>query len=292
MSRSLIFASSLLLGSLAWAQQEPTPALADVTAETLADRAIQAMDALDAAVATPAKSISLTQNNSAPKKASRPAEVAPASPAEASDKLDDDDENEPATPPLLPASSAETPRGVDLLNRARMDMMLPKGRSHRGVHYPSYLPAASDETSSDPNTPATSGFSPPLASLFESDVVTRLDEDHVQFDRAKWVQYEAAADATGKQEPSMSLEIERGVYDLKNEILMTNQPVKIENQQFTITGDTMLHDRVSGLTRLTGRVRMTFYNEEPVAPADPPKAGPEPSAGTPPSSPNTPPSKP
>ena len=77
----------------------------------------------------------------------------------------------------------------------------------------------------------------------------------------------------------MTLEIERGVYDLKNEILMTNQPVKIENQQFLITGDTMLHDRASGLTRLTGRVKMTFYNEESdVAPATPgPAASPSPS---------------
>jgi hypothetical protein len=29
----------------------------------------------------------------------------------------------------------------------------------------------------------------------------------------------------------------------------------------------MLHDRASGLTRLTGRVRMTFYQEEPAASA-------------------------
>ncbi len=114
-----------------------------------------------------------------------------------------------------------------------------------------------------------------MDSLFESELVTRLDNDHVQFDRAKWVQFDEKTGAGGQLQPTMTLELERGVYDLKNEILMTNQPVKIENQQFTIVGDTMVHDRASSLTRLTGRVKMTFYSEEPV-PAGETAAAPSP----------------
>jgi hypothetical protein len=123
-------------------------------------------------------------------------------------------------------------------------------------------------------------------------MVTRLDEDHVQFDRAKWVQYEAKPEGNATLTPSMTLEIERGVYDLKSQILMTNQPVRIENQQLVITGDTMLHDRASGLTRLTGRVKMIFYNEEPETAGPNIKPAPATPAVAPGASPSAAPSKP
>ena len=170
-----------------------------------------------------------------------------------------------AVPGLLPAAAVGAARGLDVLSRSRLDMMMPSGRSHRGVHYPMYRPVATDRAVLDPVLGGVAGVTAPLESLFESELMTRLDEDHVQFDRAQWVQYDETPAADGSAVASMKLEIERGVYDLKNEILMTSQPVRIENRQFVIEGDTMLHDRASGLTRLTGRVRMTFYQEEPAA---------------------------
>jgi len=186
-----------------------------------------------------------------------------------------------SAPPLLPAAGGAG-EGMDLMSRAKLDMLMPSGRSHRGVHYPMYRPMERA-----PENPAVAlsaaavtvvGVTPPLESLFESDIVTRLDDDHVQFDRARWVQYEAKPEGDATLTPSMTLEMERGVYDLKSQILMTSQPVKIENQQFVITGDTMLHDRASGLTRLTGRVKMTFFSEEPETAAPKIKPAPAPSA--------------
>jgi len=173
-------------------------------------------------------------------------------------------------------------------------MLMPAGRSHRGVHYPMYRKILPDSPAAAPDVPvptaadpgASTGQTAPLESLFESDIVTRLDDDHVQFDRAKWIQYEAKPPGDPTLSPAMTLEIERGVYDLKSEILMTNQPVRIENRQFLITGDTMLHDRASGLTRLTGRVKMTFYNEEPEPAKAKIPAQPEPTtSGSPPAPP-------
>ena len=205
------------------------------------------------------------------------AEKAPEPAAEKSGALAPGDEEEGAGPALLPPAEGGALRGMDVLSRARLDMIMPSGRSHRGVHYPMYRPVATDRAVLDPVLGGIAGVTAPLASLFESAVVTRLDEDHVQFDRAQWVQYDEPLAADGSAAPTLKLAIERGVYDLKNEVLMTSQPVRIENRQFVVEGDTMLHDRASGLTRIDGRVRMTFYREE----AEAPPPGAKPAAASP-----------
>jgi hypothetical protein len=248
MRRKLIPLTGLALAAAAWAQDPASPSPSE-----LADQAMKVMDALSAPPAPGSKTVG------APQKADKgtSSKKAPAGPRT------ENEEEETDGPSLLPAPKDEAARGMDPMSRARLDLMVPTGRSHRGVHYPMYRPVETDRSVIDPVLGGVAGVTAPLASLFESDQVTRLDDDHVQFDRAKWIQFDEKAAPDGKAKPTMSLEIERGVYDLKNEILMTNQPVKIENDQFLITGDTMLHDRASGLTRLTGRVKMTFYNEEP-----------------------------
>lgn len=170
-------------------------------------------------------------------------------------------------PSLLP-EGGDSPflPGAQDATRSKFDSFLPPGSSHRGIYFPSYRVVETNPDVTDPITGAPVGVNAPMDSLFKSEIVTRLDNDHVQFDRADWVQFGKEPAADGSPQPSMSLRIESGVYDLKNQVLMTNQPVHIETRQFTIEGDTMLHDRVSGLTRFTGevsRVRMVFYQDEP-----------------------------
>lgn len=193
-----------------------------------------------------------------------------------------------SSPALLPegGDSPFLPDAQDV-TRSKLDSFLPPGSSHRGVYFPSYRMVEPNPDITDPITGGPAGVNAPMDSLFKSEIVTRLDNDHVQFDRADWVQYEQEPAADGSPQPSMSLRMESGIYDLKNQVLMTNQPVHIETRQFTIEGDTMLHDRISGLTRFTGevsRVRMTFYQDEPapaLAEKTPEKAPPEAeSAGT------------
>ena len=267
MRRQLITLTGILLAGAAYAQEAGKPA----TPEEIAAGTMKAMEALDAPAANaPAPGAGKMKTA----KATKPVE-------DAADPNVDNEEDDSAAPSLLPAAPAEGARGMDLMTRTRMDMMVPVGRSHRGVHYPMYLPVETDRTIMDPLLGGIAGVTAPLASLFESELVTRIDDDHVQFDRAKWIQFDKTPTADGRGKPTMSLEIERGVYDLKNEILMTNQPVKIENQQFLITGDTMLHDRASGLTRVTGRVHVTFYNEEPAPPPLPAPSGAAPAPETP-----------
>jgi hypothetical protein len=249
MRRLLISFTSTLLVAMARAQEVPVG-----KGDSAAEKAAQAMAAMDEIVAKPAS------NEAAPKVAS---DVKTLKAPKAPKPEEEADEPVAGNPPLLPASEAGGSRGMGMLSRARLDMMIPAGRSHRGVHYPMYRPPDGERVPVTPGAGPIIGIKASLDSLFESELVTRLDEDHVQFDRAKWVQYDTKPAADGSSLPKMKLEIERGVYDLKNDILMTNQPVRIENQQFVIEGDAMLHDRASGLTRLTGRVKMTFFNEDP-----------------------------
>lgn len=271
MCLKLIPLTGLMMAAAALAQDAagPTPA-------ELADQAMKAMDKISTSTAAGAQPAEAPEQGGKTTKSKK----TPLSPKPESE------DGEAAAPPVMPPAAGDKARGIDPMSRARIDLMVPPGRSHRGVHYPMYRPVAPDRPATDPTPGRVPGVPAPLESLFESDIVTRLDHDHVQFDRARWVQYREQPALDGTAKPSMTLEIERGVYDLKNEILMTTQPVKIENDQFLITGDTMLHDRASGLTRLTGRVKMTFYNEEPEAPpAIVPAPTPTPAAPVPPRQP-------
>lgn len=275
MRRILISFSSTLLVAMACAQDVPAG-----KGDSAAEKAAQAMAAMDEIIAKPAS------NEKAPKIISD-AKTPKAPKAPKPDE--EEDESGPGNLPLLPASEAGGSRGMGMLSRSRLDMMIPAGRSHRGVHYPMYRPIDGERAPVTPGQVTITGIKASLDSLFESELVTRLDDDHVQFDHAKWVQYDTKLAADGSSLPKMKLEIERGVYDLKNDILMTNQPVRIENQQFVIEGDAMLHDRASGLTRLTGRVKMTFFNEDPdSAPASPPST---PDPAVPPPAPSPPPTR-
>ncbi|RYD36020.1 MAG: hypothetical protein EOP86_07055 [Verrucomicrobiaceae bacterium] len=156
-------------------------------------------------------------------------------------------------------------------SRTKLDAMLPPGSTHRGVYYPSFRPVQPDSDQPDSAAGALPGMEETLASVFRGESVTRLDNDHVEVTQANWVQYDETPRADGTPRPAMTLDLERGVYNLKTQILISNQPVRIENSGRVMLGDTMLHDRASGLTTLEGRVRIVFFDEEE-SPATAPKA--------------------
>ncbi|MDB6132752.1 MAG: hypothetical protein JWM59_995 [Verrucomicrobiales bacterium] len=147
-------------------------------------------------------------------------------------------------------------------SRAKLDALLPPGSTHRGVYYPSFRPVQPDSEQPDSAAGALPGMEETLASVFRGESVTRLDNDHVEVTQANWVQYDETLRPDGTPRPSMTLDLEHGVYNLKTQILISNQPVRIGNPGMVMLGDTMLHDRVSGLTTLEGRVRVVFFEEE------------------------------
>ena len=276
MRRILIPCSFSLVVASTWAQEPARKPSAAVTVDAvgeIAARAMEAMDALQAPKISPKSSAPPTTGTGSTEETTPFPDAAPAGPGGPNAIKQDAEDAEDGDPAVLPPASAQRARGIDLASRARLDSMVPVGRSHRGVHYPSYLKTQNTLAGEEPNPDNTAGVAAQLESLFESDVVTRLDDDHLQFEGAKWVQYEEKPAADGTVPPAMTLEIESGVYDLKHEILRTNQPVRIENNQYIIEADAMLHDRASGLTVFT-RAKISFLENLEQASADEPSITP------------------
>lgn len=151
----------------------------------------------------------------------------------------------------------------DQANRAKLNAMLPPGSTHRGVYYPSFRLVRPDPEVMDPATGLPIGVNAPMDSLFRGEAVTRLDDNHVLIDKASYVQFDQAdpSDAARPPRQSLSVDLEQALYDLKNDILVSHLPVRIENEQMILTGESMVHDRVSGLTELTGGVRVILFGD-------------------------------
>lgn len=180
-----------------------------------------------------------------------------------------------------PAAPAEKQRrgGVSPASRERLDMMLPPGRTHTGVRFPEYLTIAPDPENLDPVTGAPVPVTAPLVSLFETELMTRLSADHVLLEGTKWSQFD---EESGGNALKLLVELRSGIYNLKSGILVSSQPVRIENETLSIEGNSMLHDRATGLTRLTGDVCLRFFEME--KPGNAPAAGAAP--GKPAAAPN------
>jgi hypothetical protein len=68
-------------------------------------------------------------------------------------------------PPLLPEEAGAANQEMDVMSRAKLDMLMPSGRSHRGVHYPMYRPMerAAENPAVTPSAAAVTvaGVTPP-----------------------------------------------------------------------------------------------------------------------------------
>lgn len=158
------------------------------------------------------------------------------------------------------ADSGSLVPGIDVLRRARMDLLIPAGGSHHGVRYPIFLEAQPDPAVTDPMTGAVLPVDQPLDGIFECEKITRLDSDHLRLEGARWVQFDQR---TGMA--TVIVTMEQGIFDLQSEILMSTHPVRIDRAATTIVADSFLHDRRTGMSRFTGRVRMSIYQPSPDA---------------------------
>lgn len=198
----------------------------------------------------------------------------PASPEDAEESEDHADSASGDSPDAAASGSARDDESDSLAgivpsreqaNRTKMNALLPPGSTHRGVYYPSFRPVRPDPDVTDPITGLTLGVDAPMDSLFRGEAVTRLDDNHVLIDKASFTQYDEAQhpDAASAPKQTLSVDLEQALYDLKNDILVSHRPVRIENEQMILTGDTMVHDRVSGLTELSGGVRVILFSDSP-----------------------------
>lgn len=172
--------------------------------------------------------------------------------------------------------------------RSRMSILealAPPGSEHREVRAPFYREFVPRDLTGVLELDAV-GIPAEVESIFESRRVQRPDDGHLVFENAVFTEY---ADGEGGEEISRRLQLERGVYDLSMDLIVSDRPVVIEERDRRIESGGMLHDHATGLTHFTGGVRMVVYEEVPegeatasaeAPPGTPPAATAGPSAET------------
>jgi len=175
-----------------------------------------------------------------------------------------DEEDVPVTPDVWDFS---TRRGLDPLMMERLNLAMPEGRTHEGLRYPVYREA-------------TAQPGPALESLFESQRVTRADENHLRFEGSVFSTFD---DPKKPETATRTVSFINAIYDLKHNLLYTNSPVKIDDRRLSVHSGGMIHDRASGLTIFSGGVEL-FLHEPPPKPPVKPASG----ASAPPGNPQPP----
>ncbi len=140
-----------------------------------------------------------------------------------------------------------------------LEALAPPGSEHREVRAPFYREFVPRDLTGVLELDAV-GIPAEVESVFESRRVQRPDDGHLVFENAVFTEY---ADGEGGEEISRRLQLERGVYDLSMDLIVSDRPVVIEERDRRIESGGMLHDHATGLTHFTGGVRMVVYEEVP-----------------------------
>jgi len=140
-----------------------------------------------------------------------------------------------------------------------LEALAPPGSEHREVRAPFYREFVPRDLTGVLELDSV-GIPAEVESVFESRRVQRPDDGHLVFENAVFTEY---ADGEGSEEISRRLQLERGVYDLSMDLIVSDRPVVIEERDRRIESGGMLHDHATGLTHFTGGVRMVIYEEVP-----------------------------
>jgi hypothetical protein len=140
-----------------------------------------------------------------------------------------------------------------------LEALAPPGSEHREVRAPFYREFVPRDLTGVLELDSV-GIPAEVESVFESRRVQRPDDGHLVFENAVFTEY---GDSEGGEEISRRLQLERGVYDLSMDLIVSDRPVVIEERDRRIESGGMLHDHATGLTHFTGGVRMVIYEEVP-----------------------------
>jgi hypothetical protein len=147
-----------------------------------------------------------------------------------------------------------------------LESLAPPGSEHREVRAPFYREFVPRDLAGVLDLDSV-GIPAEVESIFESRRVQRPDDGHLVFEGAVFTEY---ADGEPREEISRKLQLERGVYDLSLDLIVSDRPVVIEERDRRIESGGMLHDHATGLTHFTGGVRMVVYEEVPEGDAESP----------------------
>lgn len=120
--------------------------------------------------------------------------------------------------------------------------MFPIGREFKGVAIPSYEGER-------------------LSSVMRADTVMRVDEQFLDLTNLVISVYNAAG------EPETIISMEEAAYDLFIGELRSKTEGKIDQPQFTMTGDTMIFETESQISRLVGNVVLVIPDAGTLGPA-------------------------
>lgn len=119
--------------------------------------------------------------------------------------------------------------------------LFPIGREFKGVALPSY----EDER---------------LKSVMNADSIVRIDEQYLDLENLIITIYNAA------DEPETTIQMDEALYDLVIGELTSKTPARIEQPRFTMTGEKMVFDTRSQVSRLVGNVRVIVPDAGDLAP--------------------------
>ncbi len=120
--------------------------------------------------------------------------------------------------------------------------IFPIGGTFKGVAIPSY----EEET---------------LQSVMRADTITRIDERFLDLTNLLITIY------SGGEEGNTTIFMEEAAYDLVLGTLSSKTPARIEQPQFTMTGDVMTFDTRAQVSRLEGNVKVIVPDASALAPA-------------------------
>ncbi len=95
-----------------------------------------------------------------------------------------------------------------------------------------------------------------LQMRFDIGVAKRIDDNHVEMSELQVETFDEAG------EREMVIDLPTSVLDLTTSVITANRPVKIQRDDFEITGETMTFNTKTKQGGLGGRVRMLIYNLE------------------------------
>jgi len=115
----------------------------------------------------------------------------------------------------------------------KLQEMFPIGRVFKGVAIPSYT----EEN---------------LKSVMHASSITRVDERYLDLFNLVLLVY------NGGDEPETTISMDEAAYDMQTGELKSRTPSKIEQTKFTMTGDTMIFQQKTQVSRLEGNVKVVI----------------------------------
>ena len=98
-----------------------------------------------------------------------------------------------------------------------------------------------------------------LLGRFEATTAARIDENHVRFTNLKMVTYDQ------HEKPDFNIDMTDAILNLETRVIDSKKRTMIKRADFEIAGDTMQFNTLTHQGTMTGKVRMTIFNQKEIS---------------------------